>query len=189
MIIEYNDIKFDFDEVSDHYNDDVGTINAYIPIELWEKYADYCKNDQLFDKVFYDEFDTDSENEIPYSFYVNKLTSHYEVTSPDVYICFLHWLFYFSQVKNETIRVQYSCISWMFHDIFHAEKHVDDFSIMVDQYGEYDALHFGLKNGQKYTSYSYEFLDHIERLFSERFSRYYSSTANIELIDIYLEKE
>lgn len=188
MIHVYKNIQFDFDKISDDTYDQIGELNAFIPINLWEKYVDFCVNDLLLNKVPYNEYEQD--NELLHSIYINKLINHYEITSADVYICFLHWLFNEkTDYKDEIIRVQYSCVSWMYHDIFHAEKHVDAYIIFVTRHEEFDALHFGLSEGIKYTSYTYEFLYKLEQLYNLRFSRHYADRAFIDLTDKYWRQD
>jgi len=58
----------------------------------------------------------------------------------DVLIPFVYWWNEHGTRKIQIV-MKYENISWFFHDLFHAEHHVDDnLNIIISQYCEYDAI-------------------------------------------------
>lgn len=183
--IKYKNLIIRFDKVSED-PDRVGDINCYVPNHIWEQYENVCKIENLLNCVPYDQFDDYGEGR--QSMYVSKGMKYTEITSADVYICFVHWLIYNNiQFKDNYITLQYEDVSWVFHDIYHAENHCDGENIIVSSYEEYDALHFGLDMGLEYTKeYELGMLTHLEQLYRDRFN-YRFSKSNKSIVSINLQ--
>lgn len=122
IMIEYCNIPTDF----------TGECEIQIPLNIWKKYV-------IFHSV--------AGREVPYSdihMKYDKTSEYMNLSSPDVLICFYYWALN-TYEKEINLMVCYDHISWVYHDLMHAENDCDEDSINVYSEAERKAILYGLQ--------------------------------------------